>query len=103
MLQDPDRPPWMEDSLRHASARLVTKIGDVDYAALTEAVQTVDQWQTFQELMACSDFFVEQVARQHAWLRSALTGGGLLDSRPRRPEDWVHFSQLRPHDQKLLW
>ena len=88
MLQDPDRPPWLEDSLRHASARLITRIGDADLAALTEAVQTADQERAFQTLLACSDFFVEQVARQHAWLRSGLVSGELLGSRLRRPEDW---------------
>ena len=72
MLQDPDRPPWLEDSLRHASARLITRIGDADLAALTEAVQTADQERAFQTLLACSDFFVEQVARLHSWLLSGL-------------------------------
>ncbi len=100
MLQDPDRPPWLEDSLRHASARLITRIGDADLAALTEAVQTADQERAFQTLLACSDFFVEQVARQHAWLRSGLVSGELLGSRLRRPEDWDGaLAALLPPDQ----
>ena len=81
MSQDLDRPMWMEDRLGSAISRLTTRIGEAGYAALTEAVQSADQWRSFQGLLSCSDFFGEQVARHHEWLCDGLHDGGLLQSR----------------------
>ena len=88
MSQDLDRPMWMEDRLGSAISRLTTRIGEAGYAALTEAVQSADQWHSFQGLLSCSDFFGEQVARHHEWLCDGLHDGGLLQSRHWAAQDW---------------
>lgn len=88
MSQDPDRPVWMETSLGDAITRLTARIGEAGYAVLTESVQTADQWRPFQELLACSEFFGEQVARQHKWLCQALADGSLLENRDWGAQDW---------------
>ena len=88
MSQDLDRPMWMEDRLGSAISRLATRIGEAAYAALTEAVQSADQWRSFQELLSCSDFFGEQVARHHEWLCDGLHDGSLLQSRHWAAQDW---------------
>ena len=97
MPQDPHRPDWMEDRLRDATARLCTRLGKAPYTELVSAVQALDQWLVFQELIACSDFFVEQVARQHGWLTSALRRGDILTSRHWEADDWGQaLSELLP-------
>ena len=78
----------MEDRLSEAMTRLTTRIGDAGFTALTDAVEAAGQWRTFQELLACSDFFGEQVARQHEWLGDALADGTLLESRDWVAEHW---------------
>ena len=88
MSQDLDRPMWMEDRLGSAISRLTTRIGEAGYAALTEAIQSADQWRSFQGLLSCSDFFGEQVARHHEWLCDGLHDGGLLQSRHWAAQDW---------------
>ena len=88
MSQDPDRPAWMETCLGDAITRLKARIGEAGYAAVTESAQSADQWRPFQELLACSEFFGEQVARQHEWLCQALADGSLLENRDWGAEDW---------------
>ena len=65
----------MEDCLGEAMTRLTTRIGDSGFTTLTDAVAAAGQSRAFQELMAGSDFFGEQVARQHEWLGDALAEG----------------------------
>ena len=97
MDQDPLRPDWLEDRFRDATARLCTRLGDAPYEELVSAVQALDQWPVFQELIACSDFFVEQVARQHLWLTSALRRGDILKQRQWEADDWDQaLSELLP-------
>ena len=88
MSQDPQRPAWMVTCLGEAITRLTARIGEAGYAVLTELVQSSDQWHAFQELLACSEFFGEQVARQHEWLCQALADGSLLENRDWGAEDW---------------
>ncbi len=100
MSQDLDRPVWMAGRLDETITRLTTRIGDAGYAALTEAVKSAGQWRTFQELLACSDFFGEQVARQHEWLCGVLADGALLESRDWVAQDWDRaLSALLPPGQ----
>jgi glutamate-ammonia-ligase adenylyltransferase len=88
MSQDPDRPAWMAGRLSEAITRLTTRIGDADCTALTQAAKAASQWRVFQELLACSDFFGEQAARQHEWLCGALADGTLLEGRDWMAQDW---------------
>ena len=88
MSQEPDRPVWMETRLGEATTRLTARIGEAGYAVLTESVQSADQWHPFQELLACSEFFGEQVARQHEWLCQVLADGSLLENRDWGAQDW---------------
>ena len=88
MSQDLDRPMWMEDRLGDAISRLTTRIGEAGYAALTEAVQSADQWRPFQGLLSCSDFFGEQAARHHDWLCDVLHDGSLLENRYWVAHEW---------------
>ena len=88
MSQDLARPAWMEDRLDEAITRLTTRIGDAGFTALTQAATSAGQWRTFQELLACSDFFGEQVTRQHEWLCGALADGTLLEGRDWVAQDW---------------
>ena len=97
MSQDPDRPAWMETSLGDAITRLTARIGEASYIALSESVQSTDQWRVFQELLACSEFFGEHVARQHDWLCQALADGSLLQNRDWVAEDWDRaLAELSP-------
>ena len=88
MSQDPDRPAWMETCLGDAITRLKARIGEAGYVAITESAQSANQWRPFQALLACSEFFGEQVARQHEWLCQALADGSLLENRDWGAEDW---------------
>ena len=78
----------MAGRLGEAMTRLTTRIGDADFTALTDAVAAADQSRAFETLLACSDFYGEQVARQHEWLCSALADGSLLENRDWGAEDW---------------
>ena len=78
----------MEDCLEEAMTRLTMRIGDASLTALTDSVEAAGQWRAFQELLACSDFFGEQVARQHKWLGDALADGTLLERRDWAAEHW---------------
>ncbi|WP_370310949.1 hypothetical protein, partial [Salipiger bermudensis] len=90
----------MEDRLGEAMTRLTTRIGDAGFAALTDAVEAAGQSRAFQELLACSDFFGEQVARQHEWLGDALADGTLLESRDWAADHWDRaLSALVPPTQ----
>ena len=88
MSQDLGKPPWMEDCLGEAMTRLTTRIGDSGFTTLTDAVAAAGQSRAFQELMAGSDFFGEQIARQHEWLGDALAEGTLLESRYWAADHW---------------
>ena len=44
MSQDLDRPAWMETCLGDAITRLKARIGEAGYVAVTESVQSADQW-----------------------------------------------------------
>ena len=90
----------MEDRLGEAMTRLTTRIGDAGFAGLTDAVEAAGQSRAFQELLACSDFFGEQVARQHEWLSDALADGTLLESRDWAADHWDRaLSALVPPTQ----
>ena len=78
----------MEDRLGEAITRLTTRIGNAGFTALTDSVEAAGQSRAFQELLAYSDFFGEQVARQHEWLGDALADGTLLESRDWAAEHW---------------
>ena len=100
MSQDLGRPAWMEDRLGEAITRLTTRIGNAGFIALTDSVGAAGQSRTFQELLAYSDFFGEQVARQHEWLGDALADGTLLESRDWAAEHWDRaLSALVPPTQ----
>ena len=88
MSQDLARPAWMEDRLGEAITRLTTRMGDANFTALAKAATLVGQWGAVQELLACSDFFAEQVARQHEWLCGALADGTLLEGCDWMAQDW---------------
>ena len=88
MPMDPDRPAWMAGRLSEAITRLTTRIGDAGFTALTQAAKAKSQWRVFQELLACSDFFGEQVARQYEWLCGALADGTLLEGRDWMAQEW---------------
>ena len=90
MSQDPERPAWMAGRLGEAMTRLTTRIGDAGFTALTDAVAAAGQSRAFEALLACSDFYGEQVARQHEWLCSALADGTLLEDRDWVAHDWDH-------------
>ena len=90
----------MEDRLGEAITRLTTRIGDAGFTALTDSAAAAGQSRAFQELLACSDFFGEQVARQHAWLCGALADGTLLESRDWEADHWDRaLSALVPPTQ----
>ena len=90
----------MEDCLGEAMTRLTMRIGDAGFTTLTDAVAAAGQSRAFQELMAGSDFFGEQVARQHEWLGDALAEGTLLESRDWGADHWDRaLSALIPPTQ----
>lgn len=88
MPQDPVMSSPLKSNLRDAVARLSTRIGDAHYGALHRAAQVCGQQLHFEALMATSEFFVEQAARQHDWLRRALEQGQWLDDRGWAERDW---------------
>jgi len=81
-------PELLSSRLREAHARLTTRIGDGRYEALVAAVNAADQRPAFESLLASSDFFAEQAARQTEWLITALSNGALLNARDSTPDDW---------------
>jgi len=88
MSQDPERPAWMAGRLGEVMTRLTTRIGDAGFTALTDAVAAAGQSRVFEALLAYSDFYCEQVARQHEWVCSALADGTLLEGRDWAAHDW---------------
>ena len=99
MPQNPDRPEWMEDRLQQATARLCSRSGEAAYGDLLSAVQALDQGRVFQELIACSDFFVKQAGRHCTWLTGALRNGDMHAPRQWVADDWDQaLSDLLPTD-----
>ena len=81
-------PASLETRLRESLTRLSTRIGEQRCAELSATVQASGQQACFEALVAASEFFVEQVARQHDWLQRSLEQGQWLDDRDWTPEDW---------------
>ena len=79
---------WFDDSISASEIRLAARVGSTAYEALCEVVLTAGQMDSFRTLMASSDFFVEQVGRQSAYLCHALAEGTLLATREWTTEQW---------------
>ena len=85
-----DMPQWQSTCLNEAITRLGTRVGEAMLDALTEAVTQQGWLAEWQLLLASSDFFVEQSARQSDWLLEQITTGALLEERHWDAPAWDH-------------
>ena len=86
-----DNRPFAEgltQAFEEAVARLITRIGEPEFAMLYERVHEKGQQAVFEKLMASSAFFVEQVARHRDWLMRVLDDDSLLHAAYQQPSDW---------------
>ena len=86
-----DNRPFAEgltQAFEEAVARLITRIGEPEFAMLYDRVHEKGQQAVFEKLMASSAFFVEQVARHRDWLMRVLGDDSLLHAAYQQPSDW---------------
>ena len=86
-----DNRPFAEgltQAFEEAVARLITRIGEPEFAMLYDRVHEKGQQAVFEKLMASSAFFVEQVARHRDWLMRVLADGSLLHASYQQSSDW---------------
>lgn len=99
-------PASLETRLRESLTRLSTRIGEQRCAELSATIQSSGQRACFESLVAASEFFVEQVARQHDWLQRSFEQGQWLNDRDWTPEDWdnafVAMTTADPNEPEVL-
>ena len=83
-----DTTEWQRGCLDEAVTRLAARVGEATLNKLTEAATRKGWLPEWHLLLASSEFFVEQSARQSDWLLAQIDTGALLQERRWDATHW---------------
>lgn len=88
MPRPSDTTEWQRGCLDEAVTRLAARVGEATLKKLTEAATRQGWLPEWHLLLASSEFFVEQSARQSDWLLAQIDTGALLQDRRWDATHW---------------
>ncbi|MEE4204198.1 MAG: bifunctional [glutamate--ammonia ligase]-adenylyl-L-tyrosine phosphorylase/[glutamate--ammonia-ligase] adenylyltransferase [Halieaceae bacterium] len=82
-------PESLHDQLDSAWSGIERRAGEAAVTQLRQALDNAGLAAEFEQLLACSTFFAEQVAREFDWVLAELNAETLLAGRDWDAEDWL--------------